>query len=189
MIIGLTGGSGTGKSTVVKYFVNKGYLVLDFDKVSRNICKNGMPCLKELIDNFGEEILFSDGSLNRKYLGNIVFSNKEKLLLLNSITHKYITEEMYNFLNTHKNKDIIFDAPLLFEANIDSLCNYTIAVLATKDVRIQRIIERDNISKEQAINRINSQKPDIFYVKRANIVIHNDGTIDELNDKLKNIFK
>lgn len=63
MIIGLTGGSGTGKSTVVKYFINKRYLVLDFDKVSRDICKNDMPCLKELIDNFGKEILFSDGSL------------------------------------------------------------------------------------------------------------------------------
>ena len=112
MIIGLTGGSGTGKSTVVNFFIERGFIVLDFDKISRDICQVGMPCLNELSDNFGKEILNIDGSLNRKYLGNIVFSDKTKLELLNKITHKYIIKEMYQFLDTHKGKKIIFEVKI-----------------------------------------------------------------------------
>ena len=189
MIIGLTGGSGTGKSTIVNFFLERGFIVLDFDKISRDICQVGMPCLNELSDNFGKEILNIDGSLNRKYLGNIVFSDKTKLELLNKITHKYIIKEMYRFLDTHKGKKIIFDAPLLFESKIDELCDYTIAVLAEKSIRIKRIINRDNISQEQAINRINSQQPDSFYKEKANIIINNNESIDDLYITLKRIIE
>jgi len=189
MIIGLTGGSGTGKSTVVDYFKNKGYKILDFDKVSRKVCEIGTPCLNEIVFFFGKNVLSTDGSLNRKFLGSIVFSDEEKLKLLNSITHKYITEEMYKFLDKNKNSNIVFDAPLLFEAGIDSLCDKTIAVLAPKNIRIDRIVKRDNITKDQAINRIKSQKEDGFYKEKANIVIINDGSVDELYNKLKEFFQ
>lgn len=189
MIIGLTGGSGTGKSTVVKFFENNGYIVLDFDKISRDVCKKDMPCLKELVDNFGEEILYPDGFLNRKYLGAIVFSDREKLKLLNSITHKYIIEEMYAFLEKNKNSNIIFDAPLLFEAGIDVLCDKTISVLADKDIRINRIMKRDGITRAQAINRIKSQKDDDFYKTKSDMIIINNSSVDDLDNKLKELFK
>lgn len=188
MIIGLTGGSGTGKSTVVNFFVEQGFMVLDFDKISRDICQIGMPCLKELVLNFGNKILFKDGSLNRKYLGNIVFNDKEKLLLLNTITHKYITKEMYNFLSINKDKNIVFDAPLLFEAGIHNLCDKTIAILAPEETRIERIMKRDRLTKEQAIVRIRSQKDDSYYIDKANIVIYNASTKENLYNALKDIF-
>lgn len=189
MIIGLTGGSGTGKSTVVEFFIDKGYLLLDFDKISRDVCAPNTKCLKELTNHFGNDILNKDKTLNRKHLGNIVFKDKEKLKELNNITHKYILEEMLMFLSKNKDKNIIMDAPLLFEANIDKYCNKTIAILATKEARIERIMKRDGLTRRQSENRINSQPDDIFYINRANIVIANYSTIDVLYESLNKIFK
>lgn len=189
MIIGLTGGSGTGKSTVVKYFTDKGYVLLDFDKISRDVCKQNSPCLNEIVSCFDTVILTENGALNRRALGNIVFKDKEKLSLLNNITHKYILEEMFKLLDIHKDKNIIMDAPLLFEAQIDKYCDRTVAILAPKDTRIERIMKRDSLTFEQAESRINSQPNDEFYISKANIVIANYSTIDILYEALDNIFK
>ncbi len=189
MILGITGGSGSGKSLASKFFANNGFYVVDYDKVSREICEKGMPCLKELCRAFGNDILDSDGNLMRKKLGSIVFKDKEKLGILNDITHKYIMEQSDKLLKTLKNKDVVLDAPLLFEAGLDKKCDKVICVLCEREERISRIMERDGLAREQAQNRINSQKSDEFYIQKSNYCVQNSGEIKKLYDSLNKILK
>ena len=146
MIIGLTGGSGVGKSCASEVFEAEGFLIIDFDKISRDVTSAGSECLAELTQFFGDSILNADQSLNRRLLGEIVFSDKEKLSALNRITHKHILKKSDEITNANKDKNIIFDAPLLFEAGLEKKCDYVVSVLADIQNRIERICRRDSIS-------------------------------------------
>ena len=189
MILGITGGSGAGKSIASKFFEDNGFYVIDYDKLSREVCAKGMPCLDELKAEFGNDIIDADGNLLRKKLGKLVFKNKEKLCILNNITHKYIMEQSDKLLASLKGKNIILDAPLLFEANLNQICDKVICVLCPKGERIKRISERDGLSYEQAKNRIESQPEDIFYKENSDYCVINNGDIAELYDSLNNILK
>jgi len=188
MIIGLTGGSGTGKSTAGSFFKDRGFLVIDADKVSRKVCSKGEKCLLEIKDSFGENILDSEGNLKRQVLGDIVFNDKAKLNLLNKITHKYIIEEICNIVSQNKCKNIVLDAPLLFETDLHKMCDINICILSNKENRINRIMLRDGISKEQAFRRIESQKDDEYYISRSDYAIYNDLGVSELEGSLKDIL-
>ncbi|MBE6701110.1 MAG: dephospho-CoA kinase [Ruminococcaceae bacterium] len=182
IIIGLSGQSGAGKTTALEIFKIKGFEVLDCDKVSRHVMKKDTPCTKELIFVFGEEILFEDGEINRKKLGEIVFFDKEKLAILTEITHRYIKEEIYKEIEKAKreNKKVfVLDAPLLFESGLDKICDITLGIVASKEKRIDRIVERDGITREIAEKRIESQLDEEKLKKLTHVTIENNLSIEE----------
>ncbi len=175
MVIGITGGSGSGKSMISRALSDKGFLVIDADIIAREIVKVGEPALEEIKKAFGEEVLLSDGSLNRKKLGRIVFSSKEKLNILNSITHKYITERIKEIINKNPEKDIIVDGAVLKESGISEILDICVFVFSPEDVRKERIVKRDNLTAEEAKKRINSQKSDEEYRKECDFEVSNSG--------------
>lgn len=175
VIIGLTGGSGSGKTTFCELLAERGVYVINADKVARRVVEPGKPALDEVVREFGTDILFEDGTLNRKKLGGIVFSDKEKLELLNKITHKYIAEEIKREIETVKEDIVVIDAPALIESGTIHWCDYVIALVADRQVRISRIMKRDGLTREEAQARIDSQRSDSEYTQYADIVLDNSG--------------
>lgn len=191
LVIGLTGGSGTGKGCVCSIFEEYGIPSIDTDKTSRLVCDVGKPCLSELVKLFGSSILNDDGSLNRPALASIAFSDTEKHKLLNKTTHFYILNEVRSWLELQKSDGkiaAIVDAPLLYESGFDTECDLVIAVTAPIDTRIQRILSRDGITLEQAELRLSKQHPDLFYTKKADYVISNGGSLDDLKKQIDAVF-
>lgn len=179
MIAGLTGSSGSGKSTVARVFAQNGFSVLDLDVVSRNVASIGSPCVDEIKDYFGDSVILPDGSLDRKGLGEIVFGDKKKLDMLTRITHKYILKEMEDFIEC-ADGDILLDAPLLFEADVDKRCDFTIAVLSDRQTQIKRIASRDGISEETATARLDKQHTNEFFMENCDYCIENNRGESEL---------
>ena len=173
MIIGITGGSGVGKSTVSAEFEKRGFFVIDADRVAHRIMDKDTECLKEVIAFFGSEYLDCDGSLNRKKLGSLVFNNKGLLEELNKITHKYIVNEIE--LCAQNKEKVIIDAAVLFESDLRNMCEKTIFVSCPYDIRIKRIMARDNVSFDYAKSRIDAQKSDEYYRSKCDFEIINDG--------------
>ena len=188
MILGLTGGSGTGKSSACEFFAKKGFVIIDMDKLSRKVCRKGERCLKEIIEYFGRDIIDDEGELIRKKLGDIVFADGEKLEVLNRITHKYILKETTAIIKENRDKDIVLDAAVLFESGAHTLCTDTLCILADEKVRLSRIMKRDSLSEESAKNRIESQPDDKFYIARCDVALYNNGTAEELYAKLGGIY-
>ncbi len=177
VVIGLTGGSGSGKSTIAALMEQRGIHVIDADKIGRFVVEKGRPALDEIVEEFGKEVLFENGDLDRKKLASIVFTDKESLLKLNKITHKYITEIIKEELAANKDNMCAIDAAVLKESGIIDMCDHVIAVIADKDVRVKRIMARDGISEQAATDRINSQDPDAKYIQYADFVINNSGDV------------
>lgn len=187
-IIGITGASGSGKSTLVKLL---GLKTIDADKVARKVTEKGEDCLKELSEVFGSDILYNSGELNRKRLAEKAFSSKENTTLLNRVTHPYIIkkiEEEIKFFEKSES-EIILDAPQLFEAGCEKLCDITVGVLAEKETRISRITERDSLTRSQALLRINAGKDDDFFKKNCDMIIINDGSLDKLKKEAEKIIE
>ncbi|MDY3846033.1 MAG: dephospho-CoA kinase [Eubacteriales bacterium] len=183
-VIGLCGASGSGKGTVCKFFGERGIECIDADLVYREITANASPCLDEIAKAFGDKVI-CNGMLDRRTLAKTVFGDKEKLKLLNQITHKYILSEIRKRISVAEQRGddfIVVDAPLLFESGFDSECDVIVAVCAPVDVRINRITERDCISREEALARLSSQKDNDFYRKNADFVIENDSDVLSLAD-------
>lgn len=189
MIIGLTGSSGSGKSIAAEFFAEKGFFIIDYDRISREICNPGEPCLMELTENFGCDIIDDEGKLLRKKLGEIVFSDKEKLTLLNSITHKYILQKSDALKEQNSHRDIIMDAPLLFEAGLEKQCDYVVSILSDREIQIQRIMDRDGISRETAIGRIASQHSHEYFEEKSDFCIYNNSTRQEFRAKLEKLLE
>lgn len=189
LIIGLTGPSGAGKGTFAQHLP---FPCLDTDKTAREVVKKGSPCLDELCAAFGSEILLPDGELDRKALGALAFSDKERLATLNRITHRYISEKVKQWLNereTEGESAVILDAPQLFESGEDALCDITVAVLSDSKTRLSRILSRDGVPEEYARARMASQKPDEFFREHCTYVIENNGTEKELQDRAESFAK
>ena len=188
MILGITGGTGTGKSSVCEYFKNQGFVVIDSDAVARNVCQKGTACLGEIVQFFGHGITDSDGNLMRKELGRIVFSDAQKLKILNGITHKYIIESIKEIIRQNEGKSIVIDAPLLIETGLDAICTKTLCVLSDRDTRLKRIMQRDLLTCEEAENRISSQPDDDFYISKCDYVLYNNGGFESLSAAISGIF-
>jgi len=156
IVICITGGSGSGKTTICNELSKLGYKIIDADQIARKIVLPNQPALVEIANVF-DDILLEDGSLNRKKLGSIVFSDKEKLSVLNQITHKYITEEIVKEIHSYNKFACIIDAPLLFDTKLNDLCVLTVGVTADRNIRIKRIMERDSLSEQEAKMRIHAQ--------------------------------
>lgn len=173
-IVGITGGSGAGKTTATKSFCGYGAEVLDADVLAREIVEPGKPALEEIKKEW--ENVVENGVLNRKALAKIVFNNEEDLHKLNTITHKYVVDEIKRRISVSKAEIFIIDAIALFESGLSELCDVTVFVTAEKETRIKRIMARDNLTRLEAEERINAQKSDDFYETRADFVIlNNDG--------------
>ncbi len=183
-LIGITGGSGCGKSHLSGLLRERGIPVIDCDLVSREIMAKGTPCEKEVVDFFGKEIL-ENGEINRRKLGRIVFSDKEKLKKLNEITHKYILADIYNKMEKECSEVICADGATLIESGIK--CDLMVGILADKELRIKRICERDKLTKEDAKLRIEAQKDDSFYKENCDFVVYNNSGSFDIDEFIKRI--
>ncbi len=176
VIIGLTGQSGAGKSTVCKAFESEGFAVINCDRVARQVTRAGSECSRELAEVFPE--CFDEGfTLDRAKMAAVVFADRQKLSLLESIEYRYINREIDALIEklSKKTDYIILDAPTLFEAGVDKLCACTVAVVSCEQLRLERIIRRDGISEEQARRRFGSQRTEQFFRDKCSFVIENNG--------------
>lgn len=188
IILGITGGSGTGKTTVSKIFTENGIDVIDTDKVARIIVEPKKPALLEIEQSFGKEYIAPDGTLIRKKLAGAVFSDEKKLELLNSITHKYITEYVNSYISNYTGEIIGIDGAALIESGIYKQCDYLLSVLADKEIRIKRIVTRDSLSYDEAKTRIEAQKCDNFYIEKSDYIVYNNGKEESLRLEVKKII-
>lgn len=192
MIIGLTGGIASGKSTVANMIKELKIPVIDADIIAREVVEIGGPALGKIIDYFGREILNETGSLDRKKLGAIVFNNEEKRLVLNQIVHPAVRNRMNEKIEQQKemdNKTIVLDIPLLFESKLTYLVDKVIVVYVDQEIQKQRLKFRDQFSEEEALARIASQIPLKEKLALADEVIHNHGSFDDTSQQLIKIFK
>lgn len=191
-IIGLTGGIGSGKSTVSNYLIQKGYPVIDADKIAREIVQPNSDILIKLVNCFGEMILNPDGSLNRKLLANKAFSSKEQKMKLDHIMLHEIVQtilreiELYN----KKGKSLIFiDAPLLFEAGLDKKAHESWVVDASDEIRIERVIRRDGFTRAEILSRMEKQMSREEQHKKATYILNNSTTTHALYEQIDKLLE
>lgn len=196
-IIGITGGSGAGKGLICEILAEHGVASIDTDKVSRQVCSRGSPCLSELTEAFGKGILTGEGELDRGGLAALVFlepeeEKRQRLLgIMNRITHKHILMACESWLGERRqNGDAAaaVDAPLLFESGFDARCDCIWGVTAPRETRIRRIMQRDGISEALAKSRIDSQKSDEFLYENCDAVIVNGTTREEAEKQVTRLL-
>ncbi len=180
MIIGITGGIASGKSTVSNYLIRCGYSVVDADQVARQVVAPGTSGLKKIVQTFGPKILTGDGRLNRQKLGQIVFDSPNQLQRLNEILQPLIRQEIIRQLTALQRADhqlIFLDAPLLFEQHYDALCDLVMVVVVSPAIQLERLMKRNQLTVEQAESRIKSQMPLVAKEALSDLVIDNNSTI------------
>ncbi|KQC11456.1 MAG: hypothetical protein APR62_09910 [Smithella sp. SDB] len=191
--VGLTGGIACGKSTVAKMFAVLGAHLIDFDRLAHYVQEPGKPAYKEVVKHFGNTILQPDKKIDRIKLGNIVFSNKKKILELNNIVHPFVYQEWYHHMGKIKAKEehaiILSDVPLLFEGGMQHLFDLTVLVLIAPEEQLRRLRIRNELSQKEAEKRLKSQMPIKEKIKLADVVIDNEGSIDETEKKVKQIWQ
>ena len=173
-VIGITGGSGTGKTILLHVLEKKGVLALDCDKVYHELLIVNDMMRREIDDCFPGVLV--NGLIDRKKLGKIVFSDKQALQKLSGVTHKYILDNVKKRLAEWKEqggKVAAMDAVALFESGANEMCDITVGVISPYDSRILRIMERDSIARSKAAKRINAQKPDSFYAENCDVILEN----------------
>ena len=188
-IIGITGSSGSGKTKISSIFKEKySAKIVDADEIVKQLTVPGTEYMNAIKENVGTEFFYEDGNLNKKKLSEEIYHNETSLKELNKLTFKYVVEEMKRRVYESKENVIVIDAPLLIEAGLDRLCDYIIAVLADKEVKINRICIRDNLDRKTAESRLKIQKEDDFYIKYSNFIIYNNGK-ENLEENVENIMK
>lgn len=175
ILVGLTGGIATGKSTVTRMFKQCGAVVIDADDLARQVVQPGKPAWREIVKAFGKAVLHPDRTLNRQALGTIVFGNKAKLRRLEHIIHPRVAREQARLTREAARKDpnavVIYDVPLLFEAGVDARVDKIIVVSASRETQIARLKKRNSLSRTEALRRINSQMPLAQKLARADFAI------------------
>lgn len=193
-IIGITGPSGSGKTTLSKILINKyNSAIIDADAVAKKLSNDtSTEYYKAIVNLFGKEALQENNQLNRKKIALIIYNNKEKKEALDRLTFKYVVDDINKQIEKFKNKNYQYlgiDVPLLYEAKMEKICDYVIAVIAEDSEKIQRICKRDNISEELAKKRLGIQNKNEFYTKKADFVIHNNGSLKKLENSFEEIVK
>ena len=189
-IFGITGTTGSGKTSVLEAFRKKGALLLDCDMLYHDLLETSEGMLRELEDRFPDA--FEKGRLMRKKLASIVFHNEATLADLNAITHRYVCEDVKRQLRAHAmsgGQVAVIDAVELISSGLGALCDCTIAVLAPETERMKRIMVRDGLTEEQALERIRAQKNDAYYRVNCTYTVLNDGTVEQLSEKINQIMK
>ena len=177
-IIGITGPTGAGKTTALHALADLGAAVIDCDGVYHDLTENSAPMLDELRRRFGDGIFDSDGALQRKVLGTIVFGDEGALADLNAITHRYVNEEVDRRLDQARGEGrpaAAVDAIALLDSDLRDKCHCTVAVTATDEVRVRRIMARDGIGEEYARLRLAAQKPVEYFEHNSDYTLRNDG--------------
>jgi len=186
IIVGLTGPTGAGKSSAATLCKSLGIKHIDCDIIARKATEKGEEGLLAVVKAFGDDILNNDGTLNRKALAEKAFKDKDSTALLNQtllpIIKKMVMAEI-------KDDNVLLDAPTLFESGVNEICSKTVAVLSDKDLRLKRILARDNITTEQALLRINAGKSDDFYKEKCDFVIYNNVDENTFNNDFLNLLK
>jgi len=193
MIIGLTGGIASGKSTVTDMLRGFGAYVVDADVWARKVVEPKSDGLREIVEVFGSDILEPDGSLSRPKLGQIIFTNREARAKLNAITHPRVragmNQETQFYLETHPDEPVIWDVPLLFEGETHKLVDQTIVVYVNPNLQLERLMARNGYSREEAEARISSQMPIDEKKKLATYVIDNSGTLTETREQVRKVWQ
>ncbi|CAD2077898.1 dephospho-CoA kinase [Phocicoccus schoeneichii] len=180
-VIGITGGIASGKSTVSDYIRSKGYPVLDADIYARKVVEPGSEGLKEIVEAFGEAALNEDGTMNRQYVGSLIFNDKEKRDILNGITHPKIRQMMNDERDFYlKTTHVFQDIPLLFENGLEGQMDEIIVVYVERDVQTERLMSRNELSESEATSRIESQMSLEDKKARATVVFDNTETRETL---------
>ena len=191
MIIGLTGGISSGKSTVSNLFKKYGFPIVDADVIAREVVEPEKEAWRKIIHFFGRDILGADHTIDRKKLGQIIFSNKEKRRLLNEITHPIIIKEIMQqaTLLQKKYDHVIVDIPLLFESKREELFDLIILVYVNKETQLKRLMNRDLLNQEEALQKIDSQMELDKKKELADVVVYNDQTIEETEKQVYQIIQ
>ena len=191
-VIGLTGGIGSGKSTVSRYLSELGAAIIDADKLGHEVYLPNTESWRDLVKTFGKEILTPADKIDRKKLGTIVFNNPEKLQQLNAIVHPRMFEIAKQRIEDNRRKGtqvVILDAPILFETNWTPLVEEVWVVVANEANVIKRAVARSGLTEEQVRLRIRSQMSNAERIQRAQAVIHNDGTAEDLRKKTNELWQ
>lgn len=190
-IIGITGSSGAGKSTICE-ILKKEYdvKVINADKVAKKLSQKGTRYINEIAEKFGMDILDEQGELKRKKLAEIIYTNSQKREELNQCTFKYISEEIKKQIHQNrKYTTIVIDAPLLFESELNQLCDSVIGVISKQELQIERIVARDNVDYEHAERRLRAQQSNEFYIKNCDEIIENNDDIYDIEEEIRMIAK
>ncbi|SOC03146.1 dephospho-CoA kinase [Ureibacillus xyleni] len=192
MIIGLTGSIASGKSTVANMLKEYGLPIVDADLVARQVVEPGTETLQKIADAFGQDVLTADGAMDRAKVGSIIFHDESKRKVLNDIIHPAIRSEMLRQRDEHVangEKTVIMDIPLLFESKLQHYVEKILVVSVSEETQLKRLIERNQLSDEEAKARISSQLPLSIKEQGADAVINNNGSIEETKQQLDDILK
>ena len=190
--VGLTGGIGSGKSTVAAMLVQKGARLIDADRLARGVVEPGKPAWTDIVAEFGGSVLRADRAINREALAAIVFADENKRRRLNDITHPRIGQEMIRLAKLCSDQGaplIVIDAALLLESPATKWIKPVIVVVADEAVKLDRVLARDHCDRDDVLKRIRSQWPDSERVKYADYVINNSGTLDDLKEQVQNLWR
>lgn len=187
LVFGITGGSGSGKTTVSDIFRKMGVYVADADKIAHSVT-NKKECLEEITAHFGNGVKNHDGTLSRKKLGAIVFSDSAELRALNGITHKYIKAEIEAELSECGGEFAAIDGAVIIGSEVENMCRFIVSVIAPYEERVRRIMSRDAISRSDAEKRLSAQQSDGFYIENSKYIIYNNGDKGDLNVRAENVL-
>ena len=191
-IIGITGQTGAGKSTVRDILKEKGAAVIDADSVAHDITDNNLDCIYDIVSRFSCLVLNEKGKINRKALGRKVFSDPKELAALNKIIFPYILDAIEHEVLGHIAKGseyIVIDGATIIESGCGKMCDVLVSVVAEEETRKTRIIKRDGITKADAERRVSAQKPEEFYTKNSDFLIRNDSTPADLERSVNSVLK
>lgn len=191
-IIGLTGGIGSGKSTVSKFLAHLGAVVIDADKVGHEVFKPGTKAWQEVVDAFGQGIISADGTIDRRKLGEIVFSNPDARAKLNQVMHPLIYEQVKSRIEEYGKKGVsivIVEAPLLLEVGWKSLVDEVWVTSASEATVIKRLKEQKGLPEAQSLARVRAQLTDEERIRQADVVIDTDCALDELKERVEALWR
>lgn len=195
IVLGITGGIGTGKSTVLKIFADLGAETLSADEIAREVLAKDTPAYYDTVERFGRSILTADGEIDRRVLGEIVFNDVSARKELEDITHPRIIAQTQERINQFRSNPPASDAvlaveiPLLIECGLENIVDEVLVVAAEQETQLNRLISRSGLTAEEALRRINAQMPIDEKIKRADRVIWNDGSLECLESSVRSIFK
>ena len=190
MIIGITGSSGAGKSTVCE--ILEAYYkvtIINADKVARKLSKRGTNYVIDIISKFGKSIVDENGELKRRKLAEIIYNDPKKREELNKCTFKYIKKEIERQIKKAQADTIIIDAPLLFESELNKICDKVIGVISNRELQTERIVARDDIDYEDAEKRLNAQQTNEFYMNKCDAIIENNNNLKSIKENVEKIAK
>lgn len=187
-IVGLTGGIGSGKSTIAKWFLELGIPVYNADLEAKKLMNENEKIIAELTELFGEEV-YQNGIYNRKLVSSKVFQDKELLHQLNQIVHPEVFKHFQNWVENQASDFVVKEAAILFESGSYKDCDWVVSVVADEEIRIKRVLKRDEISEEQIRQRINNQWTDTQRIEKSDFVIENNSNLEDLKIKFDQLYK